>query len=1654
LSKCKPCISIDPVFIRGFIKLTFSRRLCKGNLNIRLGTVDRIVPLIFLEGAKNMNRYIIPTFLSIAVLSSQAAEASSQPSKEDPKINFVLKQIQDEALRELVWDSTLEISKGTSWDSQDLSGIASTIATLKPEQIALATKCAAKLAKVETLVAKDICNLITHLCWLSPEQAEAFVAITDGKAWKAEEFECVTRSLQRLPSETAPEVGRVFALNTQDASWSGAAIGYFIDACKGATSERIALALKAIDKISEGKEWTPWEYSAVFSKILELKSSGEQLDALLSLVIYSTKNRICNEHEVRTLIHLYNDKSREHLEALLEYVKSIPALETLEFSHWKRVIDLIRTDISRDDLRKLSKLVRFFGEDLGWTGNDYVSALESITRNSVEYQFRNAPILIEAAAGRNWDAETYGRCSVYLCNEFDSLVKNKQALMHTLDLLDENKPWIEDVSFLFKSCSTASKEEVMATMKQLEYIANEYKLDARSRSELMRNLSRVPFKQISGLLSFIEPIVKRTGWHDAHANLIDDLRDSSEKQLVVLTTNVIPAIAAKGLDAVASCQCIAALKQKRTNEIDSLLGATFTAMQDQSDLSEDIGFITYGTAHAPKERVLEVLGKLREFAQASGWTAEAQSQFIQHFVDRNWDLIEIFLEAAESLSEGKKWHVVDFINLTNVMNCSRGDLALHKHVLQRTVSAIKSAAAGKEWEASTYNDILLALSQTPLERIDETFTSAITLVEEEKLPMKNISSLIHACSTCTLEQAREALPKVYAFMIEKEWSPSLQSKCLSSLYGVPMDRKAETLTALVALADKQAMSLEELSYSEASALMQSFSQIAPDRIVDVIDAIHSLSKGKPRASSFYVSLVGIFGSMDKDGIVTALGKVQAVNVGRELHDYEIAGILWSAGIVQAERIPELLMAANRFMSTIDLTTHDKTSICGHFGELLAALSNIPTKRLDAILDVLITLNSVKRATLWSQTKLIEILSSASVERLAFILKAMPTIELGRGHDDEATEVAFDVVAGLLDVRMERFDEVLDAFKFLSAENEWDDDESSSLFLSLCRLPSSCQLSAVTKKISSAAAGKDWSLEAFVMITSLLGKVDMDSWDRYIATVEPLCCNECELDPTLLIMPAIDILPESQLAGYIEAKVLEYQQDPEALIKRRDRDQDPVDDVLAHILAMSLAGGEHRLAILNYWRDVMASDDKFQVQTVCEFIEGYVLELGFEEEDPLVQMARRVLTVFEDGDENGAHTIFEKLKAKRTVPMQWDQLKRVQGTIAGLNVRLSPEKIASFGICMKLDATSIPMIKSPALISLLSRLREVLLASKGESNAQTLLSKATKIYMTTMPGYDPERGTFKDQGSVNLEKGVLELVDEALSSTGHFCRLMDASWKNMEGTKMKCVASYFLSLPDSEETWLRICQFLAGVRGCMYGKDTAIQDYYMGLDSSFRLRTLAANKDYDFDLRQVPAITALFNAVQSVVSLQFSPESKFMREVCGVVVADAEFEFAAHQIIWVKGLIGDMVGLTEGPRFDIHAGTANRLILARTLQEVMEIYYDRLEMNQIIPLMRTAFDRLLVKDLERRQAIRAGGVKGEDDRSIYGAMQHIFEQCKAKNPEEVFETEDKSLTPWLEFKYANDDDTTGRLSITDRGVVRLMGKVGLLDEITDPLGWGN
>ena len=175
-----------------------------------------------------------------------------------------------------------------------------------------------------------------------------------------------------------------------------------------------------------------------------------------------------------------------------------------------------------------------------------------------------------------------------------------------------------------------------------------------------------------------------------------------------------------------------------------------------------------------------------------------------------------------------------------------------------------------------------------------------------------------------------------------------------------------------------------------------------------------------------------------------------------------------------------------------------------------------------------------------------------------------------------------------------------------------------------------------------------------------------------------------------------------------------------------------------------------------------------------------------------------------------------------------------------------------------------------------------------------------------------------------------------------------------GSKLKCVVRHFMDMESSDKKWLQLATFFAGVRACDVGKNTAIQDWYMGLPSKKRIQAKSSSFDVDNELQ--PALCALRDTIQSVVSSQFSPESLFMKKICG----ENDIKQAAHQIQFVKGQIGDKVGLSEGPRFDINAHTIYQSILRMTPQEMIQLYYEHIKVESIVPLLVSTFNRALVQ----------------------------------------------------------------------------------------------
>jgi hypothetical protein len=1633
-----------------------------------------------------MSRHIIATAFSLAMLSSEGVHAS-QISKDSADIRYALQQIRDETIRERVWACVVQLSQNASWEVDDIAQITRAVASLNPEHMEAVVKSVSGLVTVKSLSITDICNIMRAVNYQSTEQMDVFAAMTEGKEWNADAFQAFATSLRGVSSEHVKELGRIFIHNTKDMNWDGLVLGCLMQSCVAAPEEKIITALKAIKEISTGKNWTGNEVGSVFGAILKLDCDAEKLDALVSLVICATKNRVCTESEVRSFLHHRSSDEAETVRAIQEFMKSIPQLEELDFSSWSRVVQHAGScHLNREyygDLPSLITLLVSLAEGLEWTGQDYAAALDSVSRQSKERQLAIVPVLKEVASSREWDARTYGECLLHLCNANSN--NNKNAISTALDLISEHKFPMEEVGYITDWCATADKTKVLETLKLLEGFIKQHQLDKSQQSDFRHYLHSVPFNETSVLLNFIEPMVQRTGWHYAYAELMYNLSHLPKAQLHALSSIVIPAMAAKGLDGAASCQYIKALKNVPPKKMEMTLESSF-ACQDEQGISEaDMGLVTHGLSQASLEQVKATLTKIKLFAQRRALSAVDQNSLVQSLAEQDWNSIEEVLAAIVSIAEGKDWGVFELSQVIRALS-----FVSTQGTLQSTVDTVIRFAEGKDWDADVYNDILIALGQTNVDRMDAAIKTATAVVEENQLPKEDIATLIHICSKQNGAKA-PIISQLCFIMKDHDWPASLRSAFLSSMnnmagqmdhyssFEVNWQEMERTLKALITFAAEREIDLNGLSLDDLSKLMLMAYRVPEEKLNNIfragqvlasklaesneadcynlaallgdsspevadciIEAAAALSKENDWSIEAFGYLIHLLRDKNPEAIKAQLETLKRVKGDRPLKGMDLVGVLHALQQdIPEDRMPVLMDAAERLL---DRETYSESSGNVYFA-YLSQLSDVPTEKLDKVVNFASEVCKYTQLDGISMHMVIERFESTSQERMDFVLKALPVIS-------ESVKLGYKAILCLVDLKTERLNEIMDTMNSLRSVEGLDEEALTALFVSLCQSPSTCQTGAVAKRIAVCTAGKNYTPSSIGMLATLYANSDIDSWDRLQDLMEPLCVDTASRATALIDRSAV-LLPESMRFTYLEAEVRAFVADPVSYAKAHGWD-DELDPLIPHILTMCVADQNYMQKLSNYWRDVMASDEPYMQRQVCQFIEENALNLGLEEDEDggIVQMAIRVMTVLEDGDENGAHTIFEKMKSKRTVPVDWTKLKRVQGTIAGLNMRLNPERIGSFGLSLKVDYTSMPQVKSVEWIDLCTRLREALVAED-----KTLMTNAIQIYKTTMRGYNPENGTFADQGSINLEEGVLELIDEACKPTEHFCRLMDASSKNMEGAKMKCVANYFLSLEDGEPKFLRICQFLAGVRGCLYGKDTAVQDYYMGLASEFRLKTMVANQDFKYDMRHMPAVTALFNTVQSVVSLQFSPESKFMREVCGVHVSDSEFEYAAHQIIWVKGLIGDKVGLTEGPRFDIHAGTANRLVLARTLQEVMEMYYERLELHQIIPLMRIAFDRLLVKDRERREAAALiDGEKVKIDGSIYSAMKHIYEQYKAKNPDEVFECaeEDTHLCPWVEFKYANDDDTTGALSITDRGMVRLMSNFGLLNEITDPLGWGH
>jgi hypothetical protein len=659
----------------------------------------------------------------------------------------------------------------------------------------------------------------------------------------------------------------------------------------------------------------------------------------------------------------------------------------------------------------------------------------------------------------------------------------------------------------------------------------------------------------------------------------------------------------------------------------------------------------------------------------------------------------------------------------------------------------------------------------------------------------------------------------------------------------------------------------------------------------------------------------------------------------------------------------------------------------------------------------------------------------------------------------------DVIGILGKVPLDRLDECVAYAKTIVAGTSWSDEDCAEFVKTLSHMPPERRSDVVKASDQIGKNRTEWSAARHLFAVRALALVSEDRYDEIVGYCHDIMDTEafdeiagCGRD--LMDTETYEGLVEHVLAGVPYVPAYQAKVFRKAARESYEADDAPsIETVLVrHALVMGMADEQKLQALFAHWKSLMNHEYRERADYVCEFIVNHFIELGLDDEHELVQFAIRVQTVVNGDDPKGPYMIYDQLKKKRLIPVDWGKMKVIEGGHKGLFVRLNHQGLATFGTSMVMDLSSVPPFGVDEFRRLVIELEGVLQHQRQTLTPQmrnTLMSDLDDEAMSKLPMLvqaalmmrEPEEVVLVSEGKGpqetveqvlnRLGMPFLEVLQEAILPTAHMSVLLNAPGTSLETAKLKCALRYLSQIQDETYRNQRLCQFFAAVRNCGRGQDTAINDYYLGLPNRFQIQAKTGVLADNLDSDSLPAMMALYNAMQKVVSMQFSADSVFMKQICGVQPHENIVE-AVHQIFYMKGLIGDRVGLCGGPRFDVNANVIYQRILDLSLQQMLELYYEHVELGQVVTLVHGVLNQLIMAETDRgpESLMRSG-------------LAHVYETMKVNRMLRA----DECYDTWVSFSFKNEDDMDGQLDhITERGVMRLMQHGGILDEVDAALPW--
>jgi hypothetical protein len=411
-----------------------------------------------------------------------------------------------------------------------------------------------------------------------------------------------------------------------------------------------------------------------------------------------------------------------------------------------------------------------------------------------------------------------------------------------------------------------------------------------------------------------------------------------------------------------------------------------------------------------------------------------------------------------------------------------------------------------------------------------------------------------------------------------------------------------------------------------------------------------------------------------------------------------------------------------------------------------------------------------------------------------------------------------------------------------------------------------------------------------------------------------------------------------------------------------------------------------------------------------FIVDYNEELGLYEGHPVVQHAisigRQLAAITEP---NNPFRVAQILHEKRNEVVDWSKMTVNTAEVGDSYVCYNPSGAASFASRMKVNLGSVPNLNSQTWHQMMGQLRSKLTESAELSNhAGDMVTEQ----------YTARRKETKTS--------FADILAYASQPSSYYEVHMNTPGEDLDGAKLKCWVNHWMRLDDTLAKWTLLCRFIttmgnAGI--CSVGKNATLHGFYKALPKNFRLQSLV--DAFDAEREDAALIQTLYDAVQKALEGTFDEDGLFVKRACfhregtPETYMNLSVEQPVHQLRWLKGEVGDLLGLAGGPQFDPYSQVIQNLLLEKSLQNILQDYLIVFDPKAFVQSVQLHFNMALRKEFAGHKIPLSGGLH-----KAFGNQ--LLDYCEL----------------------GDDEITITGLNVT--GITQLLIQAGVLKELERPL----